>query len=53
MEMINIKEKQVPIRLDEDLLKKLKIITIQEDTSIQEIVEKFLIQYVNEHQNKK
>jgi predicted transcriptional regulator len=44
--------KQVPIRLDDDLHKKLKIITIQKDTTIQEIVEVFLRNYVEQNQAK-
>ena len=45
-----IKIKQVPIRLDDELHKKLKIITIQNDTTIQKIVEEFLRKYVEENQ---
>jgi predicted transcriptional regulator len=45
--------KQVPIRLDEELLKQLKIITIQNDTSIQRIVEEFLMAYVEQNQGSK
>jgi len=45
--------KQVPIRLDDDFHKQLKILTIQNNTSIQEIVEKFLKEYVKKNQAKK
>jgi hypothetical protein len=45
--------KQVPFRLDEELYKKLRIIAINENTTIQEIIEKFLKQYIEEHQDKK
>ncbi len=44
--------KQIPIRIDEELHKQLKIITIQNDTSIQKIVEEFLREYVKTHQQK-
>lgn len=43
----------MPIRVDDDLHKQLKIITIQNDTSIQEVVIKFLEEYVKSHQDKK
>ena len=42
--------KQVPIRIDDELHKKLKIITIKNDTTIQKIVEEFLKKYVEQHQ---
>lgn len=50
-----MKIKQIPIRLDDDLHKKLKIIVIEENTTIQKVVEDFLKSYVEEHQkeNKK
>lgn len=44
-----IKIKQVPIRLDDELHKQLKILTIENDTTIQKIVEEFLKKYVEEH----
>jgi len=45
-----IKIKQIPIRLDDELHKKLKILVIEENTTIQKLVEDFLISYVKEHQ---
>lgn len=45
-------KKPTAIRLDEELLKQLKIITIQEGTSIQQIVEKYLIEYAEKHSKK-
>lgn len=43
--------KQVPIRIDDELHKKLKIITIKNDTTIQKLVEDFLKKYVAEHEH--
>jgi metal-responsive CopG/Arc/MetJ family transcriptional regulator len=45
--------KQVPVRLDDELHKELKIIVIEKNTSIQEILEKFLKSYIEEHQKAK
>lgn len=45
-------KKTTAIRLEEDLLKRLKIITIQEGTSLQQIVEKYLIEYAEKHSKK-
>ena len=44
--------KQVPVRIDDELHKQLKIITIQNDTTIQKIVENFLKAYVEQNQTK-
>ena len=48
-----IKIKQVPVRLDDELHKKLKIIVIERNTSIQEVLEKFLKTYIEEYQKEK
>lgn len=45
-------KKPTAIRLDENLLKQLKIITIENGTSIQKIVEAFLIEYAEKHSKK-
>lgn len=42
--------KQVPIRIDDELHKQLKLIVIKNDTTIQKIVEEFLRNYVEQHQ---
>lgn len=41
------------IRIDDDLHKKLKITVIEQNKSVQEILEKFLKSYVEEHQKEK
>ncbi len=41
--------KQVPICIDDKLHKQLKIIAIQNGTTIQKIVEDFLKKYVEDH----
>ena len=39
--------------MDDKLHKQLKILTIQNDTTIQKIVEEFLKEYVKKHQSPK
>ncbi|MBP5426732.1 MAG: hypothetical protein J6Y29_02400 [Clostridiales bacterium] len=43
------KKTHLSIRIDKDLLKDLKIIAIQQDTSVTRILLDFIEQYVEEH----
>ena len=46
-------KKQLSFRLDEEQIKKLKIILIEENISLQKLIEDFLTNYISEHQDKK
>ena len=52
--MIKIKQirktKQISVRIDDDLHKKLRIISIERDTNLQKIIENFLKYYVADYQ---
>lgn len=40
------KKKNTSLRLDADVLKKLKLLAVEQDTSIQAIVEKLIVDYI-------
>lgn len=44
--------KQIIIRLDDDLHRNLKLLTVKKDTTIQKVVEDFLKEYVKQNQVK-
>ena len=45
--------KSILVRLDDDLHKKLKIKVIEDNTSIQKLIEEFIIDYVESSENEK
>lgn len=43
--------KQIPVRLEDSFHKKLKIIAVNENTSIQKIIQECLNRYVEEYES--
>ena len=42
--------KQISVRLEADIVRRLKIIALNENTTIQEIISDYLIKYVENHE---
>ena len=45
-------QKQIMVRVDEDTITKLRIKVLQENTSIQEVLEKAIHEYLNSDKDK-
>lgn len=46
-------QKQIMVRIDEDTRTKLKVKVIKENTSIQEVLEKAIQEYLNDNKDNK
>lgn len=46
------KRKALTVRVDEDLLKRAKILALKKDVSLQEILEKYLVGWVTREEKK-
>lgn len=50
--MNNVKKKSTSLRLEPKVLKDLKLLAVQKDTSIQAIIEELVTQYVKSQKSK-
>ncbi len=51
--MAHEKKKSTSLRLHPEVLKKLKLLAVEQDTSIQAIVEKLVKKYIEKHRSRR